>query len=81
MRHSYICPKCDSRKVVEVVGSSINQYQKIPLHAWNIKNAILDRYICADCGYTEEFVQLNEGFKKWVEKALKKRGGPSDGFV
>ena len=59
----------------------MNQYQKIPLHKWNIRSAILDRYICADCGYTEEYVQLTDSFKKWANKTWKETGGLYDEFV
>ncbi|MEM8906809.1 MAG: hypothetical protein AAGD05_03090 [Bacteroidota bacterium] len=51
MRYSFQCPKCNSRNVVEVVGSNMNAYQKIPLNKWSFKNATLDRYICTDCGW------------------------------
>lgn len=82
MRTSFQCPKCNSYDVVEVIGSNINQHQRIPLNKWSIKNAVLDRYICTSCGYTEEFVQLTDNFKRWARKQLDK--GPitrNDGFV
>ena len=81
MKYSFKCPKCSSAKVIEVIGSNLNQHQKIPLNKWSIKNAVLDRYICADCGYTEEFVQLNESFKKWAEKTLDTQDQNYDDFV
>ena len=81
MKNTFICPKCSSDRVLEIIGSNMNQYQKIPLNKWSIKNAVLDRYICADCGYTEEFVQLSESFQKWADKTLEREGGNNDGFV
>ncbi len=81
MRYSLKCPKCNSQGVVEVIGSTMNQYQKIPLNKWSFKNATLDRYICADCGYTEEFVQLSDSFKKWAKKALQNQNPKYDDFV
>ena len=70
MRYSFKCPKCASTNVVEVIGHNMNTMQKIPLQKWNLKFAVLDRYICTQCGYTEEYVQLSEGFKKWAAKEL-----------
>ena len=81
MKYDFKCPKCNSNNVIEVVGSNLNQHQKIPLNKWSIKNAVLDRYICTDCGYTEEFVQLNENFKKWAHKTLGSQQRNYDDFV
>ncbi|MEO1513674.1 MAG: hypothetical protein AAFV95_01635 [Bacteroidota bacterium] len=81
MRYTMRCPKCDSDRVVEVVGSNMNQHQKIPLTTWSFKHATLDRYICADCGYTEEFVQLTNGFQRWAERQLQRQPRKPDDFV
>ena len=71
MRYSLKCPKCDSTRVIEVIGSDMNQRQRIPLHKWSFRNVTLDRYICANCGYTEEFVQLTDSFKQWADKQFR----------
>ncbi len=81
MRFNYQCPKCQSRNVLEVIGSKLNTQTKIPLTKWSMKNATLDRYICTDCGYTEEYVQLDSGFKRWANKMLDAQGGRDDGYV
>jgi predicted nucleic-acid-binding Zn-ribbon protein len=81
MKVSRQCPKCHSRKVIEVVGHNYNQNQTIPLHKWNMKHAILDRYICADCGYTEEYVQLTSTFRKWADKTWAESDGRFDEYV
>jgi len=81
MRFSYECPKCASKEVLEITGSDMNSFQKIPLNKWSIKNAVLDRYICIECGYTEEWVQLSESFKKWAKKTLKQQERKFDDFV
>ncbi len=81
MRNSFRCPKCASRRVVEVVGSSMNQQTKIPLTRWSFKNATLDRYICTACGYTEEYVQLESDFLKWADKAINKQDKNYDDYV
>ena len=80
MRYSFKCPKCDSRQVVEVIGSNMNQHQNIPLNKWSFRNATLDRYICVDCGYTEEFVQLTDSFKAWARTKLNEQERRHDEF-
>jgi len=81
MRYSFQCPKCSSFEVIEVKGHAMNTYQKIPLTKWGTKSAILDRYLCVHCGYTEEYVQLTDSFKKWARKELKKSNNHNDDFV
>ena len=81
MRYSLQCPKCNSNHIVEIKGYKSNQFQRIPLHRWGMKTATLDRYICADCGYTEEFVQLNDAFRKWVKKYDEAQRKKRDDFV
>ena len=81
MRFTYKCPKCDSDAVLEIIGSNLNQHTKIPLTKWSMKNAVLDRYICTDCGYTEEYVQLSPNFKKFAQKNLGSQNRKFDDFV
>lgn len=81
MKNAHQCPKCQSGNIYKVPGHRLNTYQQIPLNKWSTKNAVLDRYICGDCGYTEEFVQLNEKFYKWAEKALDKLSDENSDFV
>ncbi len=81
MKNSGQCHKCDSRTIYLVKGTSFNAYQQIPLNKWSTSNAVLDRYICANCGYTEEFVQLNSKFHKWAKKSFDKLNDPNDDFV
>lgn len=81
MRFSFQCPKCESHEVLEVKGTSMNTMTKIPLTKWGMKHAIIDRYLCANCGYTEEYVQMTDTFKKWAAKELQKPGNRYDDYV
>lgn len=79
MQHSYICPKCNSSDVIEIKGNSMTTSATIALTKWQMKSAILDRYVCAHCGFTEEYVQMTKGFRKWADGELNKSNrGPSD---
>lgn len=73
MKFNYKCPKCNSNDVLMITGTKYNTQHTIPLTKWSIKNAALDRYICANCGYTEEYVQLDSSFEKFARKNLGKQ--------
>ncbi len=81
MRYTFLCPKCNSNAVIEIIGSNVNQHTKIPLNKWSLRNAILDRYICTECGYTEEYIQLTDSFKKWLQKNKGNQSRTYDDFV
>ena len=68
MKNTYQCPKCNSVDVLKVEGSRFNQTHVIGLAKWGATNAVLDRYLCTQCGYTEEWIQMNEKFRKWANK-------------
>ncbi len=78
MKVSRVCLKCDSRKVVKVVGSKNSQTTKFKYTKWG-HNEVIDRYVCMTCGYFESHAQLNAKFKKWGEKQLKQN--PNDDFI
>jgi predicted RNA-binding Zn-ribbon protein involved in translation (DUF1610 family) len=67
MRHSFICPKCNSSQVVLLEGTRYNQAAIIYLNRLG-STAVMDRYVCTACGFTEQWVQLDEKFNRWVEK-------------
>ena len=82
MQFTHKCPKCASYEIVKVEGTNMNQATMIPLTKWSFKQAILDRYICCRCGYTEEYVRRTDKFKKWADKALREKPeDQEDGFV
>ena len=47
-------------------GKKLNQ--KIDLDKWGLKCAGIDRYICVQCGFTEEWVQMDDKFDRWVDQ-------------
>lgn len=81
MKTSHHCPKCDSRKIVVFQGSAFNQTTIGATTKWGMQSAILDRYFCADCGYTEEYARMDKKFRKWANEKLRKDGYRDDGFV
>ncbi len=82
MRFTGECTKCGSLDVIEIKGNRYNSNHYVYLNNWGTKYAILDRYICTRCGFTEEYVQMNEKFKKIKEDLLKTNPvKKDDGFV
>ncbi len=81
MKSTHHCPKCDSTKIVMFKGSSYNQSTIGATNKWGLNSAVLDRYFCVHCGYTEEYVQMNDRFLKWANQLLDKQSGDDGGFV
>jgi len=65
MRATGICPKCSSKEIVVIpIGRGANNWIKVDLFAL-IK---LTRYICASCGYMEQYVEGEKSFSKLRRK-------------
>lgn len=81
MKDTHHCPKCDSTRIVKYEGSQYYQGNVGATTKWGVGVAILDRYFCTNCGFTEEYVRMNDKFMKWADKKLKEQGNHGDGFV
>ena len=79
MRTTSTCPKCNSTDVISVKGNKLNQNHRISLDNWGLKYVVIDRYLCVRCGYTEEWLQMDDKFDRWVEK--KWSSSHDEGFV
>ena len=69
---SGVCPKCKSRNIIKVdchrAFPDGSYYTKVIKSGGFVpKLAIPDRYICCDCGYTEEFFR-QEDLRELKEK-------------
>jgi hypothetical protein len=76
MKNSKRCPKCQSTDIVKIPGD-VGAYgagNNIKV-GWTVFNAVkVARYLCAACGFTEEWIQLAEDIAK-----IKKRYAPATG--
>lgn len=57
MKHSQMCPKCNGRDIIFVPGS-IRWYgagNNIVVGGFQ-RPAIVDRFVCRNCGYSEEWI-------------------------
>ena len=79
------CPKCGSDKIHQ--GTRIwckrgeHHSNAIPIGLFNY--AVLDNYVCADCGYVESYVaeryDLERIAEKWPKAAVAGQMPPSSG--
>ncbi|NOQ37530.1 hypothetical protein GQ472_01450 [archaeon] len=70
MKNSKQCPKCSSRKIIRIPGKvgTWGTGNNILMGTF-VKNAVLiTRYLCGNCGFSEEWIDE----KKDIEKLEKK---------
>lgn len=60
MRFTNTCPKCGGREILFVEGSvgAYNQGNNIITGVFS--HALVKRYICCRCGYSEEWIDQND---------------------
>ena len=69
MKNSNKCPKCGSSDIIKISGhaGAYGSGNNIMV-GMTIKSAVpVDRYLCADCGYSEEWVDIDN-----IDKIKKK---------
>jgi len=57
MKKTNTCMKCGSNEIIKPRYSATghnNAFQVIPLSTFKV--AIIEKYICADCGYVENYI-------------------------
>ena len=60
MKNTKCCPKCGSKEIVHFDGQTGNYRTENVVHTGLISSARIDRYICCNCGFSEEWVDLND---------------------
>jgi ribosomal protein S27AE len=72
VKHSGICSKCGSGDLLFIPGGdgSLHHDNVIRVGLTIISTAEAYRYVCCDCGYSEEWVDLRD-----IPKLKKKYGG------
>jgi len=75
MKHTQICPKCDSSNVLKIKGGSTwTGYQNFIMGSMT-KIIPVTRYLCGNCGFSEEWIENPKG----LEILNKKHGGDNSG--
>lgn len=78
MKNTHQCPKCGTHDVIRLAATKLSN--RIHLDSWGLASAGLDRYICYQCGFTEEWIQIDKKFDRWAAKNRDKLKS-EDGFV
>ena len=62
MKHSSTCPKCGSHEILRIKGQSgaYGAGNNIPAGATIFSSVLVHRYLCCNCGYSEEWVNLED---------------------
>ena len=69
MKNTKKCPKCGSHEIIKIPGKAgaYGSGNNIPIGASILSAVPVDRYLCTECGYSEEWVDLDN-----LEKVEKK---------
>ena len=70
MKNSKQCPKCSSKKIIRIPGKfeSWGAGNNIRMGIF-VKNAVLvTRYLCNNCGFSEEWIDKKEDIEKLKKK-------------
>jgi len=73
MKNTGKCPKCESKDLIKVPGSVGNAYGRgdntIASGGWLGGSIVyVTRYVCMDCGFTEEWIEKPGDRQKLKEK-------------
>ncbi|MBE6683457.1 MAG: hypothetical protein E7595_04800 [Ruminococcaceae bacterium] len=70
MKNTHICPKCQGSDIVFAKGEEQAYGIGNNVRAGVFKQVITNRYICCTCGYSEEWLDLQDvpRVKKYCEK-------------
>lgn len=62
MKINKVCPKCKSTDIIKVEGSAkgYGAGNNIPIGHTILSYVKVARYICCDCGYVEEWVDMED---------------------
>ena len=70
MKNTKKCTKCESREILKIEGKATERSGNSITSGW-FSNAIVNRYLCTGCGFTEEWIENRddiEQLKKWYKK-------------
>lgn len=71
MKHTHKCPKCGSEDVLKVPGREMVDRGMNVVPLWFGNWARIDRWVCCNCGYSEEWVDeeaLEDVKKHWSKR-------------
>lgn len=62
MKKTRICPKCNSTDILLIPGTSgaYGTGNNIMVGLTNLSAVLVHRYVCCSCGYSEEWINLED---------------------
>ena len=62
MKIKRTCPKCKSTEIIRIEGSAkgYGAGNNIPMGATIFSYVKVPRYVCCECGYSEEWIDLED---------------------
>ncbi len=70
MKHTKTCPKCVGKDILRIDGTVLPNGAGNNIRTVHLSYVMVNRYLCCDCGYSEEWVsprdipQLKEKYAK-----------------
>ncbi|MBP9055322.1 MAG: hypothetical protein KBF69_03005 [Saprospiraceae bacterium] len=70
MKHTYCCPKCNNSEIAIIESGAFkgNLYNTV---SFGLSTIYLTKYICTDCGYSENYVDDVKDLQKIKDKYIK----------
>lgn len=70
MKNSHCCPKCGSTDILRIPGQSgaYGTGNNIPAGFSVFSAVLVTRYLCGNCGFSEEWIEDREGIEKLRKK-------------
>lgn len=72
MKNTRICPKCNSTDIIRIEGKAgaYGEGNNIQVGITNFSAVLVNRYLCCNCGYSEEWIDKDDIPK--LEKKIQK---------
>ncbi|MFT4565917.1 MAG: putative nucleic-acid-binding Zn-ribbon protein [Saprospiraceae bacterium] len=80
MKNTHQCSKCNSSDIIKVPGPASVGYSQNKVPTGFFSSGNVDRYVCLECGYSEEWITKVADLQK-LRKKYGTKGGEWDEFV
>lgn len=68
MKHKNTCTKCESHDIFKIPGPATVGYSQNKVPKSFFSSANVDRYVCARCGYSEEWIAYEKDLAQLAQK-------------
>jgi len=68
MKNSNHCPKCDATQIIKIKGGSTWTGHYNHISTGSLKAILVTRYLCAGCGFSEEWIDNHSDMEKLLKK-------------